>query len=50
LQVGYIEFKYPLYDLPALKSLSAKEGWLVDWHALREELKPKREEAKRSKD
>lgn len=42
LEVGYIEFKYPICDLPALKSLSNKEGWLVDWRALREELKTKR--------
>lgn len=50
LEVGYIDFKYPIYDLPAVKSLSTREGWLVDVKAIREELKPKKEEAKQSKD
>lgn len=35
LEVGYIDFKYPIYDLPALKSLSLREGWLVDLKAIR---------------
>ena len=36
LQVGYIEFKYPIYDLPAFKILSRQEGWLVDWKGIKE--------------
>jgi hypothetical protein len=50
LQIGFIEFKYPICDLPALKLLSRQEGWLIDWKAVREELKEKREEAENSKD
>ena len=43
LQVGYFEFKYPIYDLPALKTLSRQEGWLVDWKGIKEDLKAKKE-------
>ena len=39
LQIGFIEFKYPICDLPALKLLSKQEGWLLDLKAVREQLK-----------
>lgn len=42
LQVGYISFKYPICDLPALKTLNEQQGWLIDTQSLLEELKPKR--------
>lgn len=30
LSVNYIEFKYPIFDLPAIKSLTSTQGYLID--------------------
>jgi hypothetical protein len=36
LSVNYLEFKYPLFDIAAIKSLAGEEGYLVDRTRLEE--------------
>lgn len=50
LEIGYVEFKLPVYDLQPIKDLNQTEGYLLDKAALIRELLPKRKEAENSKD
>jgi hypothetical protein len=35
LSVNYIEFKYPLYDFPGIRSLTVNQGYLIDYAAIK---------------
>lgn len=45
-----MEFKFPLYDLPAVKALQLNNGYLIYPKHIQDELKLKKEEAINSKD
>jgi hypothetical protein len=50
LDVNYIEFKYPVFDLPIIKNLKNNQGYLIDNQAILGELKSKLVDAENSKD
>jgi len=35
LSVNYIEFKYPIFDLAGIKSLTVNQGYLIDYEAIK---------------
>lgn len=50
LSVNYLDFKLPIFDPNFTKQLSKTNGYLIDYAAILNELKPKKLEAENSKD